>query len=600
MVAVVFVEIGVPCPQRLAWLQLLFLLSPRRRAGLTSSPGAVESVRPPTGGDRYTKTGMYPYAASSGGSAPNAMSTATTVGVPNPPRAPLGRGRSGVVFDAVDPHGHRLACKVFDSSGATKAVQLLFLGAPNPYLWSEDAIECAYLRRRIVAKLVRFWFGSRVRVADAVRFLWNAEHHAYELQCEFSPGRAALLANPLRTEGGDEAGEVVREILRPLQKRLVEAGLTGLVWQAGGGNPVALNNFLREPDGGWAWIDLESGVPAVIPIDPRAFFGFYLPQAIVRRRALFDDVDVPRLSGYLRSHESALLECLGETSFAQLVDDAASLESAEARWRGLGRREQRIQYRHSQGQITADRAEHYRRHPWSWYRYEAGRAVRSGLRCVRRGAAAVARRLTSGKLWRFFPQLGRFLYSQRYREVLALRYVRTRVQAWRTRGQLSGTESSQLRGRLDGQQSNVYLTDFGVHVAMKPLVKATEYWLAPALFAVGVIDAWTLALVMVTGGIIARTAYTSGRLVHSFLRGREKPWIALAVGALPVVGNFAFPVQILFSATERRDDLARFLIVDAATRVGRHVPIWGGADTRTEHFFNGSADRVTRWLSRGK
>jgi len=60
------------------------------------------------------------------------------------------------------------------------------------------------------------------------------------------------------------------------------------------------------------------------------------------------------------------------------------------------------------------------------------------------------------------------------------------------------------------------------------------------------------------------------------------------------VGNLAYHVQILYSSTEDRDLLARFLLYDGCARFGRHVPIWGGADTRTEHVFNHLPDRLVR------
>jgi len=43
--------------------------------------------------------------------------------------------------------------------------------------------------------------------------------------------------------------------MKPLQKRLIESGFDGLVWQAGKGNPVALNNFLLDNKRNWVWID---------------------------------------------------------------------------------------------------------------------------------------------------------------------------------------------------------------------------------------------------------------------------------------------------------------------------------------------------------
>ena len=129
-----------------------------------------------------------------------------------------------------------LACKVFDSSGVTKLVQWFFFGAPNPYVWNQDAIACAELRRRILTILVDFWFGGRVRVADAVGHHWNEVAGAYELRTRFCDGRPPRLLHPLRTSDTHEHLELTDDILPVLQERLVEAGFDGLLWQAGLGN----------------------------------------------------------------------------------------------------------------------------------------------------------------------------------------------------------------------------------------------------------------------------------------------------------------------------------------------------------------------------
>src|SRR5687768_15575037 len=97
----------------------------------------------------------------------------------------LGEGRSGVVFRSADRDGRPLARKVFDSDPLTKAVQYLFLGAPNPYAWNEHAVQAALLRRRILAPLVDHWFGGRLRVARALGQDWNSDYRAFQLHAEF-------------------------------------------------------------------------------------------------------------------------------------------------------------------------------------------------------------------------------------------------------------------------------------------------------------------------------------------------------------------------------------------------------------------------------
>ena len=90
-------------------------------------------------------------------------------------RPEIGRGRSGIVYLQEDGSGGKLACKVFDSRGLTKAVQWFTLGAPNPYVWNVDAAECAKIRRNILKLLVPVWMDGDVDVADASAVVLNKE-----------------------------------------------------------------------------------------------------------------------------------------------------------------------------------------------------------------------------------------------------------------------------------------------------------------------------------------------------------------------------------------------------------------------------------------
>ncbi len=507
----------------------------------------------------------------------------------------IGRGRSAVVYHGRDAQGRALACKVFGSEGLTKVVQLIFLGAPNPYIWSEDAVRCASLRRTILAELVPVWLPGRLRIARSRGVAWHAEQRAFELTTEFVDGRPAELHHPRRMAGADEFAELAHDVMAPLRVRLEAAGFDGLLWQAGEGNPVALNNFLREREGAearWAWIDLESGVPALFPLDPRALFGFYLPRSWKLRRPLFDDVDVERLRVHLRGPE--LRSALGSTRCAELLELADQLDRHQRAWKALRRHQGSIAYRLARGQIDADAARWYEAHPLRWYAREGLRAARSTPAHARRLLARGLARLRRIPWFAALSAAPRFLFSQRFRYALGRRHVSRRIHTWEQRGQMNAEDARFLRSHLVPEESSAYLTDFGFHLAMKPFVKSVEYWIVPALFAFGFVGEQTVALVLLTGGAVARSLYTSCRLVQAALNGRERPWIALVVGTLPVVGNFAYPVQLAWSSTERDDDLARFILHDGFARIGARIPIWGGRDTATEHWFNRLPDRLMR------
>jgi hypothetical protein len=188
----------------------------------------------------------------------------------------------------------------------------------------------------------------------------------------------------------------------------------------------------------------------------------------------------------------------------------------------------------------------------------------------------------------------RFLISQKYREAFVHGYLDRSIEQWTHRGQLSNQHAQVLREQIGSPDSSVYITDFGIHLAIKPAVKATQYWLLPALFAFGLLGGTTVAILIITGGALGRSAYTLGRMIQSAAHGYEKPWVALVVGVMPLVGNLAYPAQMIYSAGGKDEKLARFMMDDGFARVGRHLPIWGGQDTWTEHLFN----RIPRGFNR--
>lgn len=510
----------------------------------------------------------------------------------------LGSGRSAYVFKSADERGRTTARKVFESDALTKAVQYLFLGAPNPYAWCEHAVQAAILRRRILAPLVSHWFGDRLRVSEGWSVDWNAEHQAWQLHTEFVDGSPPTLHHPMNRRGAEEVNELRHEIMRPLQQRLIEAGFDGAVWQAGLGNPVALANFLKEelPDGRrrWAWIDLESGVPALFPAHLPSLWRFYLPRAFRYGRPLFDDVNSLRLEIWIDEQRADLVESLGAAAVEGLERDAAALAYHQESWRSMPRLMRSLRSQLAKGKITVAQLEHYGRSPLRWYAREARRAARGLARRAWNKVAQAGRWLARVPWRRVGRGLVTYLSSHRFRMRLAERFVEGRIAFWKARGQLLPDEAATLRGHLGREESSTYLADFGVHLAIKPLVKIIEYLVAPAMYAAGYIDEWTLGIIWMTGGAVGRTLYTGGRTIQNLLRGRELPTTALLVGLLPVVGNLAFPIQIVRSSHEQEDLLAQFLLYDGCSVIGRRLPIWGGADTLTEHVFNHLPDLIVR------
>ncbi|NMF86514.1 hypothetical protein [Nodosilinea sp. P-1105] len=518
-------------------------------------------------------------------------------------RTLLGAGRSGRVYRLSGESAH-IARKVFFGEAATHLVHYIFFGAPNPYIWNQDAVICAYYRRNILADLVKVWFGDQLRVSKALGSGWDQASRAFYLDTEFIAGRPVALCQPFRSERDRELPQQVHGIMEPLQQHLQQSGFDGLLWQVGKGNPSALNNFLLTDDKSkachFAWIDLESGVPALFPLNLLTLFRFYLPQALRRRQALFDDVDIPRLQRYLTDQRLTLIATLGAEAYWLLVDNARHLAHHQVRWKTLSRLASSIQYHVAKGRLTAVAAAAALAHPWRWYSQELTRLAQVGLTKVLISFPhTVWNRLRRVHYGHLLSLLWRSCMSHRYRLHLARRYVISRVQAWQDREQLSPAEAQRLRQRLEATKSSDYLNDFCVHLALKLPIKAVRYALLPILYGFGLINGVILALLMVSGGLIIRQLYTLLRIGEAAFKGQSIPWVAFGVGFIPFMSTAAYPCQMMYSATEKPGDpMAQFILYDSLTRIGGWVPAWGGPDTLIEHWFNRGAHWLINTLGR--
>jgi hypothetical protein len=514
-------------------------------------------------------------------------------------RRRIGRGRSGVVYAETAPDGAPLACKVFRPDRASTLVMWLLTGAGNPYGWSAAAAEAANLRRRILTPLLQYWFGDRLRLPRTHGVRWNEDERAYELVAERVAGRHALLQHDLAGDQPQEARELVHAILRPLQSHLADAGFDGLLWQAGLGNPVAASNFMREtriPGATrWVWIDLESGVPALFPLNPWRLVRNFLPLSIKHGRWLFDDVDVDRLRHYLAAHEATLRRRLPSGGWARLQSHVTDLEDRQRRWKSLRRHQRSISSRLARGRIDPGTARAYWQRPGAWLGRVSRDRARSALRRLAGAPAWLARRLAPRVLLAGTARTLRFFFSQRVRARWARAWMRRRLLSWRARGFLDRAQAARARASLEHSGAAEYVADFGVHLAIKPFLKVLQWGLVPLLYVSGTITSgWLAAALVLGGGALGRTLYTLGRSVQAALRGRSPPWVALLAGAVPVFGNAAFPLQLLSDTARKDGDGARFLTRDIVTGIGRRLPVWGGPDTLTEHAFNRIAGVLVR------
>jgi hypothetical protein len=131
----------------------------------------------------------------------------------SPVKKLLGAGHSGQVFLIQNPENN-IARKIFFEDKLANLVHYFFFGVPNPYVWNEDILNCAYYRRHIITKLVPFWFNSQLKVANAISRGWNEEYKAYQLDTEFIQGRHVALRQPYQHQSY-ELQELVHSIMIP-------------------------------------------------------------------------------------------------------------------------------------------------------------------------------------------------------------------------------------------------------------------------------------------------------------------------------------------------------------------------------------------------
>lgn len=536
------------------------------------------------------------------------LGTAIQAGLPVPlvvptqdPAEPqlIGRGRSGVVYRQQQTSGGEIIRKVFVGEGLANLVMIAATGAPNPYRWNRHAIDAAVYRRKVLSTLVSYWFGGKLQLPATLGAEWNEQQEAFELQAEYVDGQHLPLRWCQQQSEPDLLTELTRDIMVPLQRHLIDAGMDGMVWQAGLGNPVAGGNFMMRQEGDaartWFWIDLESGVPALFPLNPLTFFRYYLPQAQRYGRPLFDDINVAELRLYIAEQHQQIERSLGSESLTELKTNIDRLEDAQRKWKELGRTANSIEYFHQRRLLTDEEAEWYRDRPWPWQLH----SLRLGLRSLMPKVTAMLPELTrywSNLDWsKMLRRTRTFFASADFRKRLADRYALGRIRAWRERRFIGPEVARQLRAELREDHAGECVLDFGVHLAIKPAVKFVQWCLLPLLCLLGFVQLSTVVVVGVIGGSVARTCYTLYRHFRPSNRANQKPWVALAVGVLPVVGSLAYPLQFACWCRDRKRRIAQFLLYDCFASSGRAVAIWGGENSLVEAWANRLPEL---WLSR--
>jgi hypothetical protein len=517
-----------------------------------------------------------------------------------PAEVAIGRGRSGTVFPSVGPDGDLRVRKVFTGTTLSNIILIILTGAPNPYTWCRHAIASAFYTRRILAVLIRMWFGDLLRLPESHSYYWDAERRAFALETELIRGRHVAIRHPFSWDREWELRELQRRIMSRLQLKLKLAGFDGLVWQAGMGNPVASNNYMIEHDANgrhtWVCIDLESGVPALFPMNVLRLFSYYLPASFKHGQPLFDHVDLARLRKYIHRKGDALRAHIGEKGFEKLMKDVRKLAAHQHLWRAMPRMYRGIEAEAVRGVITRKDARWFRRHPISWNLWVVRKLIAKVIDLAARGLRKIARFIDKLPVARLMRLSIRFISSHNFRARCARFLVLKRTREWIERKQLTHEEGMRLKEMLKQESSSTYLADFAVHLALRPIAKFTAFVAIPFLIYQSreTLDGEGIIFVVsaVLTGPAYRTLYTGWRTLTSFLRGDEIPWVALIVGMIPSVGNAAYPLQLMYASGGAQRPLPQFMICDAVSLVGEFLPVWGGRDTLVEHAFNRIGARV--------
>ena len=514
----------------------------------------------------------------------------------------LGAGRSATVFRRKGTGSSEIACKVFTSDTISRIILFILTGAANPYTWCSHAMASAVSRRAILNQLVDYWFKDKLRLPETFDWCWNEQFKAYELRSELILGSHAPLLEPLASEPVDYFDDLYYEVMKPLQNHLMEAGFDGLVWQAGLGNPVATNNFMLEASGStvsnWVWIDLESGLPALFALNPLRTLGFYLPKSWHHGRWLFDDVDIDRLGAYVDQHSQALNDYLGLEHHNQLLSEIETLATEQELWRSIGRNSGSVKYALSQEKISEQQAAYYLEHPLRWQSLLIRDAAIKTIRKLLKVPGKVLHWINRMEFKRLGRRAWNYTSSSRFRWGVARWFVARRIKSWTARGYLPTNDAFKLRKMLHQDDSSAYLTDFSVHIVIKPLADVIAWGILPLMWMSGALPEVLLPVMIILIGPLLRVSYTGTRILQELVRGQKPQWVALVVGALPVFGNLAYPTQLLYRSAENSGELARFIIYDICATIGRKIPIWGGSDTQTEHMFNRLSDAMIRRLNR--
>ena len=205
-----------------------------------------------------------------------------------------------------------------------------------------------------------------------------------------------------------------------------------------------------------------------------------------------------------------------------------------------------------------------------------------------------------------FTTLFLFCRSERFQAEYAKYRIDKNLKEWEADGRLDAASGHELRVRMEADAAQEYLRGFGLHLGLKflsPITTALKIigigWFLqsfarvypdidphePIRFrfitaCIGTCIASPLAVLMIMSTSVLRTIVTLWRMLGRERRQRRHLGyaVALVFGLMPVLGSFAFPLQMYAECR----GLSIFILRHLLAKIGHAIPIYGGKHTRVE------------------
>ena len=376
------------------------------------------------------------------------------------------------------------ATKVYTPPLVVRLLYWLAFQARFPYLSNRAALEAAIYRRKVASLITRHRFGKDL-VAPVLNL--NNAGGRYEFVTEFVPGE--------KVENDDTS----KEFLAQVSDVFSAAGLS--VWQINPSNPHAHTNLIRTPEDDYKIIDLESAL--VTPFLPRGQRHSALKAG---NFPVFDDIDFPKMHGYIESNRSGLEASLGSAGLAELDQAVIDLEEGVQRWK---KSEPRIW-----GHIISRT---YKLLDWTSY----------------------------------FQQLTKTVAGA---ERTAEQFLNSAIDRWESEGRIGPSDSADLRSRLASGEAKRATRHLGAHLVLSVAI------------AIPVPGARSLARFLWTFAFWAKAQVANIRFNSS--RGIERDSnihtpLVMVLALVPELGSVAY----LASRPLRRKLLVRLLLDEIAWKL---------------------------------